>query len=159
MKATNIIPHKTYAILGENNNLVRFRVSAVVVRRVNAHNNPHDYKSLIEGRIDRNDIGGVPEDENVPLITVKPDQVLGLYDEYAELAARAAAERTARENEKARIKAIAESLWSKLYEVVDRPRPNDSGDYDLFQVSHYGVEISQRGVELLLAYFNKEKHS
>ena len=145
-----------YAIK-HNDNLVRFRVTAVVTRREAAHGNPHDYKSTVEGYVFGPDSGG-----KEAALTLQPDALLGLYTEYVELVAREKAEKAKREAAEQLAADRTKRLWTALYEAAGIEPPEGDRDYGVAFRLGYGrtsIEIADKGVEPLLAFFERVKQS
>lgn len=150
MQASKIMPHQIYAIHDKESRLVRFRVTAVVTRRVNTHNNPHDFTSSVEGYVIAEDGGGRDE-----LRTIEPTRILGPYEAQVELAERERAEKAAEEAKKKAIEERAERLTQKFYAMtgLERP-PQDERKYyrgGPFRAGYQGdVEMTVEGVAALL---------
>lgn len=140
MQASKITPKKTYAIKHANDKLVRFVVSEVVQRRVDNTGSPHDYKSHVEGHL-------VGEHEK---ITLRPDQILGPFEDYAELL-----KTKEREDEQHRLAEqqkmnAALSCCRALYQKCGLPVP-DLSHYNIpFRVNYGdGITVNKDGVALL----------
>jgi hypothetical protein len=157
MQASKIKPHEVYAIKAPDDRLVRFRVTAVITRRVSNHGNPHDYQSSVEGFIQAQDAnnGGKPSEP----LTLDPTTILGLYTDHVELVARESAERAERkriEDDKAEKR---ERLVAALYEASGIERPDTTHRYvrTPFYQSGSGIDITADAVEPLLAFFERIK--
>jgi hypothetical protein len=149
MQANKIKVNGTYAVKNENGVLARLNVTAVVTRRVNNYNNPHDYESHVEGYITESHIPG----ENPSIVKVSTEKVLGPYEEYAELVQRREAEKAEQNRKQEHIKERALLLRRLFYELIDKPLPNDDNEHrQLFRLE-YGnsVDVSKEAVEPLIA--------
>jgi hypothetical protein len=137
MQASKILPKAIYAIK-RGDGYVRFNVTAVVTRRTRATGGPHDYDSVVEGWITED-----AQDGKAPTITIKPDAVLGPFEEYAELAARKRAEDEASEREGRSRMEARQRLWTLLYDKCGLERPNEPRDYrQAFRIGSAGeIEV------------------
>jgi len=143
MQAGKIKIGVAYAIKHpDNGQLVRFRPTAVVTRRESDHKNPH--KSVVEGRI---------LDAPAAVITVKPDEVLGPYEDYQVLVDRKQREKEDASRKDARKRADGLELRRLLYRLVELPIPAEVGEYDqAFRIGFAGsVDITEAGRGALLS--------
>lgn len=150
MQASKIIPKQVYAIAikSERGELVRFRVSTVITTqtRTEAKSSPSEYHSVV--------IGNVAQPGHEPVeLRLAPEKILGPYQAYAELEARDAAERQAKDKAEAERKALCKELCDSFYELTRLTRqevkPYEKHVFDLDYP--HGVEIREEGVEPLLA--------
>jgi hypothetical protein len=154
MQASKIKVKKVYAVniaaKHEPRKLARFWVSSVTTSRVDDTGSPHDYSSMVSGQY-LND-AGLRSGESVPL---KPEQILGPFEEFMELVAKDNQEKEAKEAAAQAKNDDAMELARWLYAQAGVPMPNDLSDYKEvpFRVSRHGwgVDIQTQGVALLLA--------
>lgn len=144
MQASKIKVGTTYA-LRRDEELVRFLVCAVVTRRERNHDNPHDYKSTVEGY--------VTDDENRVVVVVKPDKLLGPYTDYVELVERSLKEREVIERAAEAKRTLREQLRKVLYRKVGIDPPTDPTQHSqMFRAGYSGIDISDEGIRLLHTY-------
>lgn len=160
MQTKSISVGEEYAKLrrrhGEPDQLLRFRVAAVVTRKERSQS-----YSKIEGWIVEdqplNDNGERSFDHN-QIVSCSPDDLLGPFQEHKELFDRRQAEIAARERiEKEHSDACAR-LTELLYEKTGlaRPAPDDFKGWDApFRNSHARVEIVRGGVIPLIAVLER----
>lgn len=150
MQASKIKVGQTYAVRDENGGgkLVRFTVTAVVTRRINNHNNPHDYESHVEGYIVEQRVPG----ENPSIIKRSVDAVLGPYEEHVELLQRKQAEVAEQKRKDEHEKERALLLRRLLYELIDMPPLDDDRNHkQLIRYDFGSVEIRKEGIEPMIA--------
>lgn len=149
MTPSLIVPKKLYAIQ-RGDKLVRFYVTAIITRKSGPHPR-HDHSSKIEGFVPN------PDGDHNQTLTVSPDDIKGPYEEYAELKAREAAEKKAREDLLAARGALstqAAELLSKLtgIPVIDRKDYRNHG----IQISHGdNIEIDSTHMQTLLDFLKR----
>jgi hypothetical protein len=154
MQASKILPNTIYAVKQKDGELARFQVEAVVTRRINTHNNPHDYESTVEGHVIT---GGLSNKQYGPLLSLDPKAVLGPYQEYAELVAAQKAAEDIKKAEIAERKRLQLDLVDALYALLGLPTVADGGTRSDPVRADYGdaVEITKDGVPLVLAALKK----
>lgn len=149
---------KVYAV-NRNGKLTRFRVDTVTTHRVSDTGSPHDYRSEIIGAFQTLDPRN-PTNTINEKATIKPNELLGGYEEYIELTAeteRQNAERNA-QHEAAHQDAL--DLRRLLYRISGQNEPNDPSEYrQLFRVGAYGasneVDMKSDAVKPLLNALRK----
>ena len=158
MQASKIKIGALYAIRLENGELARFEVSEVVTRRVSAHNNPHDFKSHVLGRV-REGNHTTRGDPAAKEIKVEPDALLGFYDQHVELVARANAEKAAKEKAEQHQDEMVQEVWRLLYTKTGIAMPNDPSEYRQPFRTAYGrkLDINDSGIEPLLDYLRNSE--
>jgi hypothetical protein len=143
MQASKIKIGATYAIK-HYDVLKRFRVTAVITRRVNDYGNPHDYESTVEGFF-------AEPGHSTEKQSLEPKEILGPFDEHQELVARRAAEKAVQEKEAEEKKQLAEALVKLFYKKTGLERPTGKYTSGPFSARYgYGVEIGETGVAALL---------
>lgn len=149
MQASKIKPKHVYAVKRDDV-LTRFLVASVITERIDITGSPHDYKSRITGNFlrDSGERSGAPEDERVAL---KPEQILGPFEEHAELVERQRQEKAAADAARAAREAALDRLWSLLYQATGQIADEDASRWrQPFRKSSTGVEIAGDGVEPLI---------
>jgi hypothetical protein len=154
MQASKILPGHIYAVKAEGDRLARFKVAAIVTRRERATGSPHDYTSRIEGvTIDGARISH--------LQSLKPEEILGPFDQYAELAEQKRAEDIERKRHQDEREAAAAHAVDLLYTRTGIERPADIDRYGApFRRSHSGeIALSETGVRALIEMldFDRER--
>jgi hypothetical protein len=145
MQASKIKVGEVYAIKRDGE-FVRLQVTAVVTRRINNHNNPHDYESSVEGRI--------VEDANNTIVTVASGAVFGPYEEQVELAERNRQEKEAKAQAEEAVRQRTSKLRDLLYTKLGVDLPDHERSFEQpFRTGSWGeVEIRKNGVQLLIDY-------
>lgn len=148
MQASKVMPDVVYAIKGPDGCYARFKVDAINTRRFRATGSPHDYKSTVEGTVV----------ESGQKLTVEPNEILGPFEEYAELAERKKREDAERARQGAERAQALQELWRMLYERSGQPCPNDPGAYrQPFRIDSGGtIRIDSDGVRMLTAALKQE---
>ncbi len=117
MQASKIKIGGVYAIKRDDK-LVEFRVTAVTTRRHGATGSPHDYTSTVEGRLFDKPVG-----QGSTQLTLKPDELLGPYEDYKELVAKREAEEAAKKADEKKRADLAYTTALLLYEALGIPVP------------------------------------
>jgi hypothetical protein len=154
--ASKIEIGRVYAIR-RNDQLVRFRVEAVITRRESGHGNPQDYKSTVEGIVQAPDNDGKPV-----ILTIQPNALLGFYEEHVELVERQKREHAEAQAKTEAHKANTEALFAAIYEATGLTPPEGDRDYGApFRLGHSrdSIDISAKGVEPLLKFFERVKQT
>lgn len=127
--------HKTYAVRYDGE-LVGFIVDRVTTHRIDDSGSPHDYESEITGRfVIRDDKGNASYEK----ATIKPDALLGLFDDYKELVEKKQIEERRKRKEAEAANQVAIELRLLLYRVIGESAPKDSREYHQpFRVGAYG---------------------
>lgn len=138
-----------YAVMREDK-LTRFRVERVTTHRTSDSGSPHDYQSEIAGvfMLSHDDGKGYTTEKKA---VIKPGQLLGQFEEYAELVAQ-------RDQEKAIVKAkndaeekAAADLVALLYDMIGQPIPNDRYQQPIStRYDKSTVELNREGVAAVL---------
>lgn len=154
VQTAKITPQTTYAI-NDDEKLKRFYVQAVVTRRVNNYNNPHDYQTTVEGYIVKEDGG----DKTV--VELPAARLLGLFEEHVELVERQNAEKAAFAAKRQALIDAASDLRTLLYQRTATPPPNDERSWaQPFRENHStGLTLSEDGVRLLTQLLKEEPKS
>jgi hypothetical protein len=145
MQASKIVPGLVYAVRrGEA--LLRFRVIEVntITKRRSANRSPHDSTSEIVGHwLD----GDTPRKGELP-----PDDILGKYEDYAELVERKRQEEAATEAKRTADAKQAKADRLALYAFLGIEPPQKADDYSqIFRVSFGRVEINSEGARAIVA--------
>lgn len=152
MQASKVVPGAVYAYRLEKGGLVRFRVTAVVTRRIKATGSPHDYDSSVEGHIHFQDGGSQDK-----VMTLDPKALLGPYEEQVELQERARLEDERREAEKKAMTDRADRLVARFFEVTGLVRNPENKHREPFRSGYGGdVDITVAGVQALLAKMEQQ---
>lgn len=127
--------HKTYAVHYDGE-LVGFIVDRITTHRIDNTGSPHDYESEITGRyVIRDDEGHVTYSQ----ATIRPDKLLGAFEDYHELVKQREIEEARKRKESEAANEVALELRSLLYRVIDIPAPENSREYHQpFRVGAYG---------------------
>jgi len=156
--ASKVVIGQVYAVRDEDGDgsLCRFQVDCVTTHRTGSTGSPHDYESEITGFFIKS-VGG----RRVPgkKLTIKPQRLLGQFEEYAELQKQKQAEDKASRERESIAKQEALDLWRLLYQVCGLPVPDDpSGFHQPFRLTGWGSatpDINAEGVKPLLAGLRK----
>jgi hypothetical protein len=138
MQASQIHPHETYA-LKVGDLLMRFEVAAVITvnTRTQRKSSPHDYQSRVDGFIPKTDIpSGIvlplpthkrshPKHEYLPF-SVKPDQLLGPYQQYVDLKERADQEHAFKKAQNDAYTDRKQAVRLALYELANIAPPSSA---------------------------------
>jgi hypothetical protein len=144
MQTSKISPGNTYAYK-HRGELVRFLVEAIKTTRGRSGTS-----SQIEGRISE------PGDATGKLV-LDPSDLIGPYEQVAELAERKAKEDAARKVKEAEAEAKARAERLLLYKFVGVQAPKDAKAYDQPFKLDYGstVDVRREGVKLLIERIEK----
>src|SRR6185369_6705929 len=128
-----------------------------VQRRIKNTGSPHDYTAHVEGNIVEDHIPGL----TAPVVKLDPDQLLGPYEQQAELLARREAEMAEVQRANEAADAAAKDLAVRLYQCCGLPVPENLDKYDFahkqpFRVHFQSVEITKgEGIQRLMDYLTR----
>lgn len=128
--------------------LTRFRVDKITTHKVSETGSPHDYESEITGYFifEHDPVNGYRTEKAV----IKPNMLLGQFEEYQELVAQRDHEKAVVEAKANAEKKVATDLVVLLYDVTGMPIPNDRYGRPFEVRYNSGVEISREGAKALL---------
>jgi hypothetical protein len=154
MQASKIKVKSIYAIKGKDG-LRRFKVTSITQVRKDDTGSPHDYTSTVQGYVIEDHQEGV----SPTILNIKPESVLGPFDEHQELVKRKAEEDAKIEAEKEEKRERSRELARKFFELcgVEVPRNLYDNGNQYFHADKYGysVRIDDDGVRLLLRALTK----
>lgn len=138
---------KTYAVMHDGE-LTRFVVNKITTHRIADDGSPHDYESEITGNflLTNKQGDGVVTERAI----VKPNKLLGLFEEYQELVAQEEAEKAAQKAKNAALTKTATDLAALLYDFTGLPIPNDQYRQNFKARYDSGIEIDKDGAKALL---------